>query len=55
MTLKTKSGSGFTGRKVKGTLHWVSADHCIQTTARLYDYMMLDNPDSEYGEMDYEP
>ena len=50
---ETKSGSGFTGRKVKGTLHWVSADHCIQTTARLYDYMMLDNPES--GDMIMNP
>lgn len=50
---ETKSGSGFTGRKVKGTLHWVSADHCIQTTARLYDYMMLDNP--ENGDMIMNP
>ncbi|MEY8320850.1 glutamine--tRNA ligase/YqeY domain fusion protein [Lachnospiraceae bacterium 46-61] len=48
---ETKSGSGFTGRKVKGTLHWVSADHCIKSTARLYDYMMLDNPESENGDM----
>ncbi len=48
---ETKSGSGFTGRKVKGTLHWVSADHCVKATARLYDYMMLDNPESENGEM----
>jgi len=36
----TKSGSGFTERKVKGTLHWVDANHCIDATVRLYDYMM---------------
>jgi glutaminyl-tRNA synthetase len=39
---ETKSGSGFTGRKVKGTLHWVSAKHCIDAEVRLYDYMMED-------------
>ena len=37
---ETKSGSGFTGRKVKGTLHWISAKHCIDAEVRLYDYMM---------------
>lgn len=37
---ETKSGTGFTGRKVKGTLHWVSARHYIDAEVRLYDYMM---------------
>lgn len=36
----TKSGTGFTERKVKGTLHWVDANNCIDATVRLYDYMM---------------
>lgn len=39
---ETKSGSGFTGRKVKGTIHWVSARHCMDAEVRLYDYMMED-------------
>ncbi len=26
---ETKSGTGFTGRKVKGTIHWVDANNCI--------------------------
>ncbi len=39
---ETKSGSGFTGRKVKGTIHWVSAKHCTDAEVRLYDYMMDD-------------
>lgn len=39
---ETRSGSGFTGRKVKGTIHWVSARHCIDAEVRLYDYMMED-------------
>ena len=32
-------------RKVKGTLHWVSCDHCIQAEVRLYDRLWLnENP-----------
>ena len=52
---ETKSGSGFEGRKVKGTLHWVSAAQAVEATARLYDYMMLDNPDDPNGEMIMNP
>ncbi len=52
---ETRSGSGFEGRKVKGTLHWVCADDCITAEARLYDYMMLDNPDDPNGEMIMNP
>lgn len=48
---ETRSGSGFDGRKVKGTLHWVCADDCVEAEARLYDYMMLDNPDDPNGDM----
>lgn len=40
---ETKSGSGFTGRKVKGTLHWVSAEHAVKAEVRLYDYLFLEN------------
>jgi glutaminyl-tRNA synthetase len=47
---ETKSGSGFTGRKVKGTLHWVSAKHCIDAEVRLYDYMM---EDEEYDKTNF--
>lgn len=52
---ETKSGSGFEGRKVKGTLHWVSAEECIKAEARLYDYMMLDNSEDPNGEMIMNP
>ncbi|WP_303860433.1 glutamine--tRNA ligase/YqeY domain fusion protein [Alkalibaculum bacchi] len=44
---ETKSGSGFTGRKVKGTIHWVSASHCIKAEARLYDYLIKNEGDTE--------
>ncbi|HCV43318.1 MAG TPA: glutamine--tRNA ligase, partial [Bacteroidetes bacterium] len=34
---ETKSGSSQSGRKVKGTIHWVSAPHALDAEARLYD------------------
>lgn len=34
---ETRSGSGFTGRKVKGTIHWVSARHGVKSEVRLYE------------------
>ena len=34
---ETKSGSGFEGRKVKGTIHWVHADTAIKAECRLYE------------------
>jgi glutaminyl-tRNA synthetase len=33
----TRSGTGTSGRKVKGTIHWVSAGHAVPATVRLYD------------------
>ncbi len=39
---ETKSGTGFTARKPKGTIHWVSADHAVKAEVRLYDRLMLD-------------
>ena len=37
---ETRSGSGFTGRKVKGTIHWVSARHAVKAEARLYEQLV---------------
>ena len=37
---ETKSGSGFTGRKVKGTIHWVCADTARRATVRLYENLV---------------
>ncbi len=34
---QTRSGSGLNRRKVKGTIHWVSAGHAVEATVRLYD------------------
>ncbi|KGG81299.1 glutamate--tRNA ligase [Caloranaerobacter azorensis H53214] len=44
---ETKSGTGFTGRKVKGTIHWVDAKHAIPAEFRLYDYLILDEDEDE--------
>jgi glutaminyl-tRNA synthetase len=35
----TKSGEAASGRKVKGTLHWVSAPHAFEAEVRLYDHL----------------
>ena len=34
---ETKCGTGFTGRKVKGTIHWVEASNAGKATVRLYE------------------
>lgn len=39
---ETKSGSGFTGRKVKGTIHWVEATRAVPAEFRLYEPLVLD-------------
>lgn len=36
----TKSGSGFEGRKVKGTIHWVDAATAVDATVRLYENLI---------------
>jgi glutaminyl-tRNA synthetase len=38
---KTRGGWSQDGRKVKGTLHWVSAAHAIEAEVRLYDYLFV--------------
>ena len=45
---ETRSGSGFTGRKVKGTIHWVAAPFAIRGEARLYENIV----DEEKGVYD---
>lgn len=45
---ETRSGSAASSRKVKGTLHWVSARHAVPAEVRLYDHLFLkENPDEE--------
>jgi glutaminyl-tRNA synthetase len=42
----TRGGDSPDGRKVKGTLHWVSAQHAIDAEVRLYDRLFIaENPD----------
>lgn len=44
----SKSGMEGANRKVKGTLHWVSADHCLQAEVRLYDRLFtVENPSAD--------
>ena len=46
---KTRGGSAPDGRKVRGTIHWVSAAHAVQAEVRLYDRLFnVENP----GEVD---
>jgi len=39
---ETQGGNAPDGRKVKGTIHWVSAAHAIEAEVRIYDQMFLD-------------
>ena len=42
----TRGGNTPDGRKVKGTIHWVSARHAVEAEARLYDHLFLkEDPD----------
>ncbi|SDO02051.1 glutaminyl-tRNA synthetase [Paenibacillus sp. yr247] len=45
--VETKSGSGFTGRKVKGTIHWVDAKSAVPAEFRLYEPLILDDEEDE--------
>jgi len=44
---ETRSGSGFEGRKVKGTIHFVDAATAVPITLRQYDYLMKENEEGE--------
>ena len=46
---ETKGGSSPDGRKVKGTIHWVSATHALEVQVRLYDHLMV-TPDEDQKE-----
>ena len=45
----TKSGSGFEGRKVKGTIHWVACQTAVKATVRLYENI-IDEEKGVYNE-----
>jgi glutaminyl-tRNA synthetase len=46
--LESKTGGPTSSRKVKGTIHWVSANHCVEAEVRLYDRLFtVPEPDAE--------
>lgn len=45
--VETKSGSGFTGRKVKGTIHWVDASQAVPAEFRLYEPLIAGEEEDE--------
>lgn len=52
---ETRSGQASGTRKVKGTLHWVSAPHAIKAEVRLFNHLFRsENPGEEKGELGYQ-
>ena len=50
----TRGGNAPDGRKVKGTLHWVSAAHALEAEVRLYDRLFTEaEPDSSQHDRDW--
>ena len=47
---QTRGGSAPDGRKVRGTIHWVSAEHAAECTIRLYDHLFATSDPLEDGE-----
>ncbi len=45
---ETRSGSGFEGRKVKGTIHFVDAKTAVRIKIRNYNYLMIPDENGEY-------
>jgi len=48
----TRSGAPESDRKVKGTLHWVSAAHALDAEVRLYDRLFIDEDPSGHKDID---
>ena len=46
---QTRSGADTTGRKVKGTLHWISAAHGVPAEVRLYDHLLKEDAPEDVG------
>jgi glutaminyl-tRNA synthetase len=51
--IDSKSGGIGAGRKVKGTLHWVSAQHALPVEVRLYDRLFSDPEPSGHEDKDF--
>ena len=49
----TKSGSDTTGKKVKGTIHWVSAEQAVEAEVRVYDRLFADPDPTGHEDRDY--
>jgi len=49
---QTRGGDSPDGRKVRGTIHWVSADHAIEAEVRLYDHLFREPHPEAGGEAD---
>ena len=47
---ESRGGKGTAGRKVKGTIQWVSAAHALTAEIRLYDHLFLEIPESDSDE-----
>ncbi|MDR0609057.1 MAG: glutamine--tRNA ligase/YqeY domain fusion protein [Planctomycetaceae bacterium] len=51
---ETRGGTSADGRKVPGTIHWVSAEHAVNAEVRLYDRLFTkENPDDPQDPTDY--
>jgi glutaminyl-tRNA synthetase len=51
---ETKSGTGTSKKKVKGTIHWVSAEHALNAEVRLYDRLFtIEDPGTEEKWLSY--
>ncbi|AKN29661.1 glutamate--tRNA ligase [Clostridium carboxidivorans P7] len=50
---ETKCGTGFTGRKVKGTIHWIDASHALPAEFRLFQPLILDEESEEDDGKDF--
>ena len=50
----TQSGSGFNSRKVKATLHWVSAAHGIRIETHLYDSLLRESDETPVDPADWQ-
>ena len=50
---ETKSGAGTSTKKVKGVLHWASAEHAVDAEVRLYEYLLTNEEEEESDSDDF--
>ncbi len=51
---ETRGGAAPDGRKVKGTLHWVSAEHALNAEVRMYDRLFSEPDPGSYSDKDFD-